>query len=74
VLSVEGTTVKLTSERISTCVNAYAADVSSDGRWAVIGNSGVGGRIVAILDGRLVDTGTRIPLAAGPMSIRSMPR
>src|SRR5438046_2698067 len=31
VLSVEGTTVKLTNERISTGVSPYAVDVSSDG-------------------------------------------
>ena len=30
--------------------------------------------IYAIRDGKLVDTGTRIKLAAGPVSIRSMPR
>jgi hypothetical protein len=27
----------------------------------------------AIRNGKLVDTGTRMPLAAGPVSIRSMP-
>ncbi len=46
VLSVEGTAVKLTNERLSTGVNPYAVDVSSDGKWAVIGNTGVGNRIV----------------------------
>jgi len=30
--------------------------------------------VYAVRDGRLVDTGTRIKLAAGPVSIRSMPR
>jgi hypothetical protein len=30
--------------------------------------------IYAIRDGKLVDTGERIKLAAGPVSIRSMPR
>ena len=30
--------------------------------------------VFAIRDGKLVDTGTRIALAAGPVSIRSMPR
>ena len=43
VLSVDGTTVKLTNERISTGVTPYAIDVSSDGNWAVIGNTGVQG-------------------------------
>jgi DNA-binding beta-propeller fold protein YncE len=46
VLAVEGTTVKLTKEKIATGVNPYVVDVSSDGRWAVIGNTGVAGRIV----------------------------
>jgi DNA-binding beta-propeller fold protein YncE len=46
VLSVEGTTVKPTKEKIATGVNPYVVDVSSDGRWAVIGNTGVAGRIV----------------------------
>ncbi len=30
--------------------------------------------VYAVRNGKLVDTGTRIPLAAGPVSIRSMPR
>ncbi len=30
--------------------------------------------VYAIRDGRLVDTGVRLALAAGPVSIRSMPR
>jgi DNA-binding beta-propeller fold protein YncE len=30
--------------------------------------------VYALKDGKLVDTGTRIKLAAGPVSIRSMPR
>jgi hypothetical protein len=34
----------------------------------------VGFAIYAIRDGRLVDAGARIKLAAGPVSIRSMPR
>jgi DNA-binding beta-propeller fold protein YncE len=50
VLNVDGTTVKLSKEKLSTGVNPYAVDVSSDGRWAVIGNTGVGGRIVADAD------------------------
>ncbi len=41
VLSIEGTSVKLTGERVSTGVNPYAVDVSSDGKWAVIGNTGI---------------------------------
>jgi len=38
--------------------------------WLLLGALGV----YAIRNGKLVDTGTRIPLAAGPVSIRSMPR
>ena len=49
VLSVEGTTVKNTGEKVSTGVNPYAIDISSDGRWAVIGNTGTG-RMVADAD------------------------
>ena len=43
VLSIDGTSVKLTTEKISTGVTPYAIDVSSDGKWAVIGNTGVTG-------------------------------
>ena len=45
VLSIEGTSVKLTTEKISTGVTPYAIDVSSDGKWAVIGNTGVTGML-----------------------------
>ena len=45
VLSVDSTTVKLTNEKISTGVTPYAVDVSSDGKWAVIGNTGVQGMV-----------------------------
>lgn len=41
VLSVQGNAVKYANERISTGVNPYAVDVSSDGKWAIIGNTGV---------------------------------
>ena len=30
--------------------------------------------VYAVRDGKLVDTGERIKLAAGPVSLRSMPR
>lgn len=45
VLSIDGMAVKLTTERISTGVTPYAVDVSSDGKWAVIGNTGVSGML-----------------------------
>src|SRR5207249_394278 len=41
VLSIDGSAVKLTNEKIATGVNPYSIDVSSDGKWAVIGNTGV---------------------------------
>jgi DNA-binding beta-propeller fold protein YncE len=41
VLSIDGLSVALTKERIATAVNPYVVDVSSDGHWAVIGNTGV---------------------------------
>ena len=41
VLAVDGTTVSDTKERIATGVNPYSVDVSSDGRFAVISNTGV---------------------------------
>jgi DNA-binding beta-propeller fold protein YncE len=45
VLSIDGVSVKLTTEKISTGVTPYAVDVSSDGKWAVIGNTGVTGML-----------------------------
>ena len=74
VLSVEGTTVKLTNERISTGVNPYAVDVSSDGRWAVIGNTGAGGRIVDDADVvTLVDVSKRPFRAVQQISVPATP-
>jgi len=43
VLSVDGTSVSLTNERVSTGLAPYAIDVSSDGNLAVIGNAGLAG-------------------------------
>ena len=45
VLSIDGIAVKLTTEKISTGVTPYAVDVSSDGKWAVIGNTGIAGML-----------------------------
>ena len=45
VLSIDGMSVKLTTEKISTGVTPYAVDVASDGKWAVIGNTGVTGML-----------------------------
>jgi len=41
VLAIDGTTVSDTKEKIATGVNPYSVDVSSDGRFAVISNTGI---------------------------------
>ena len=43
VLTVDGPSVALTKERVSTGIAPYAIDVSSDGQWAVVGNAGLAG-------------------------------
>jgi len=74
VLSVDGTIVKLTNEKLSTGVNPYAVDVSSDGKWAVIGNTGVGGRIVDDADVvTLVDVSRRPFRSVQQISVPSSP-
>ena len=37
------TGLKLTNERVSTGIGPYSIDVSGDGKWAVVGNAGLGG-------------------------------
>jgi DNA-binding beta-propeller fold protein YncE len=59
VLSVDGTSVKATGERVATGVNPYAIDVSSDGKWAVIGNTGVARTVDDADVVTLVDTSKR---------------
>ena len=80
VLSVDATTVTLTNEKISTGVTPYAVDVSSDGKWAVIGNTGVQG--MAGLAGRtagdadivtLVDVSQRPFRAVQQISVPNTP-
>src|SRR5438477_2638982 len=80
VLTVDGTTIKLTNEKISTGVTPYAVDVSSDGKWAVIGNTGVQG--MAGLAGRtagdadivtLVDVSQRPFRAVQQISVANTP-
>jgi DNA-binding beta-propeller fold protein YncE len=80
VLSVEGPTVTLTNEKISTGITPYAVDVSSDGKWAVIGNTGVQG--MAGLVGRtagdadivtLIDVSRRPFRAAQQISVPNSP-
>ena len=66
--------MKLTNERISTGVSPYAVDVSSDGRWAVIGNTGIGGRIIDDADVvTLVDVSRRPFRAVQQISVPSSP-
>jgi DNA-binding beta-propeller fold protein YncE len=73
VLSIDGTTVKLTNEKIATGVNPYAVDVSSDGKWAVIGNTGIN-RIVDDADVvTLVDVGKRPFRAVQQISVPATP-
>ena len=80
VLTVDGPTIKLTNEKISTGVTPYAVDVSSDGKWAVIGNTGVQG--MAGLAGRtagdadivtLVDVSQRPFRAVQQISVPNTP-
>src|SRR6266705_674913 len=74
VVSVALTTVKLTNERLSTGVNPYAVDVSSDGRWAIIGNTGAAGRIVDDADVvTLVDVSRRPFRAVQQISVPATP-
>jgi DNA-binding beta-propeller fold protein YncE len=43
VLAVDGPSVTLTKERVSTGIAPYGIDVSSDGKWAVAGSAGLAG-------------------------------
>jgi len=80
VLSVDAAGVKLTNEKISTGVTSYAVDISADGKWAVIGNTGVTGMVG--LQGRtvgdadvvtLVDVSKRPFRAVQQISVPSTP-
>src|SRR5450432_128762 len=73
VLSVDGTTVALTKERIATGVNPYAIDISSDGRWAVIGNTGVARTVDDADVVTLVDVSKRPFRAAQQISVSATP-
>ena len=73
VLSVDGTTVALTKERIATGVNPYAVDVSSDGRWAVIGNTGISRTVDDADVVTLVDVSKRPFRAAQQISVSATP-
>ncbi len=73
VLAVDGLKVTLTKERISTGVNPYAIDVSSDGQWAVIGNTGVGRTVDDADVVTLVDVSKRPFRAAQQISVPATP-
>src|SRR5450432_1663485 len=73
VLSVDGTAVKFANERISTGVNPYAVDVSSDGKWAVIGNTGIGRTVDDDDVVTLVDVSKRPFRAAQQISVPATP-
>lgn len=73
VLSVEGQTVTLTKERIATGVNPYAIDISSDGRWAVIGNTGVARTVDDADVVTLVDVSKRPFRAVQQISVPATP-
>ncbi|MBV9889528.1 MAG: PD40 domain-containing protein [Rhizobacter sp.] len=73
VLAIDGTTVTLTSERVATGVNPYAIDVSSDGKWAVIGNTGVNRTVDDADVVTLVDVAKRPFRAAQQISVASTP-
>ncbi len=73
VLAVDGMKVTLTKERISTGVNPYAVDVSSDGQWAVIGNTGVGRTVDDADVVTLVDVSKRPFRAAQQISVPATP-
>jgi DNA-binding beta-propeller fold protein YncE len=73
VLSVDGSTVVLTKERISTGINPYAIDVSSDGHWAVIGNTGTSRTVDDADVVTLVDVSKRPFRAVQQISVSATP-
>jgi DNA-binding beta-propeller fold protein YncE len=73
VLSVDGSNVALTKERISTGVNPYAIDISSDGRWAVIGNTGTSRTVDDADVVTLVDVSKRPFRAVQQISVSATP-
>ena len=73
VLAVDGTKVTFTKEKVATGVNPYALDVSSDGRWAVIGNTGVGRTVDDADVVTLVDVSKRPFRAVQQISVSATP-
>jgi DNA-binding beta-propeller fold protein YncE len=80
VLAVDGTEVRNTGEKVATGVNPYAIDVSSDGRWALIGNTGIArtvddADVVSLVDVRQrpFRTVQQISVAATPEGVAISP-
>nr|UXE45858.1 hypothetical protein Hi04_10k_c5380_00010 [uncultured bacterium] len=73
VLAIDGTSVADTKERIATGVNPYAIDVSSDGRYAVIGNTGISRTVDDADVVTLVDIRKRPFRAAQQVSVAATP-
>jgi DNA-binding beta-propeller fold protein YncE len=73
VLAIDGTTVTDTKERVATGVNPYAVDVSSDERYAVIGNTGVSRTVDDADVVTLVDVRKRPFRAAQQISVPATP-
>lgn len=66
VLDVAGGTASLTRERISTGLGPYAVDVSSDGRWAVVGNAGLAAITTQAVLSADADTVTLVDVSRRP--------
>lgn len=78
VLDITGGVVKLTPDLVSTGIAPYAIDVSSDGKWAVVGNVGLGGLQGGVAPGdsdivTLIDVSKRPFRAAQHITVPSLP-
>jgi 6-phosphogluconolactonase (cycloisomerase 2 family) len=80
VLGVDDGEVTATGERVTTGVAPYAIDVSGDGRWAVVGNVGLGGlagdvgKLVGDADSiTLIDVARRPFRAVQHLTVPSIP-
>jgi DNA-binding beta-propeller fold protein YncE len=73
VLSVQGNNVKFANEKIATGVNPYSVDVSSDGRWAVVSNTGVTRTVNDADVVTLIDTSRRPFRAVQQISVAATP-
>jgi DNA-binding beta-propeller fold protein YncE len=80
VLDIDGSKVTTRRERVATGVAPYVVDVSSDGRWAVVGNVGLAGlagdvgRLAGDADTfTLVDVSKRPFRAVQHVSVPSLP-